>query len=200
MAESPLDADRPISTTSAQVADVRGTVVSGGQRWHVAWYPLTPAASPPGTPHGAEGNCVTATGEIVLVSRGGRGWAFPAGRPEAGESWLDTLRREILEEACATTRAARLLGFTQGTCVDGPECGLVLVRSVWRADVDVLDWNPLHEIRYRRVIDQDGLSNLLNPDPNPFARFHRRAIREAGFSCSESCLDEDLTAESVEPF
>ena len=48
----------------------------------MAWYP--PPLAPGGTPHGAQGVCVTSDGKIVLVSEDGEQWGFPAGRPEPG--------------------------------------------------------------------------------------------------------------------
>jgi hypothetical protein len=73
---------------------------SGGQQWLVSWHP--PPEPPDGTPHGAEGVCVTADGDVVVISPDGTIWDLPAGRPEPGESWEQTLRREMDEEACAT--------------------------------------------------------------------------------------------------
>ena len=91
-------------------------VHAGGQDLLVSWHP--PDAAPAGTRHGAEGVCVSG-GEVVLVSPDGRGWSFPAGRPEAEESWEEPLLREVREEACATVIQARLLGFSRGVCVVG---------------------------------------------------------------------------------
>src|ERR687887_1600450 len=95
----------------------------------VGWSP--PPDPPPGTPHGAAAVCVSG-GRVVLVSSDGRRWGLPGGRPEPHEQWADTLRREVAEEACAVVERARLLGFTRGVCVRGPEEGLMLVRSMWR--------------------------------------------------------------------
>ena len=36
--------------------------------------------------------------------------------------------------------------------MQGHEQGLVLVRSVWRADVRILAWEPEHEIEHRLVV------------------------------------------------
>jgi hypothetical protein len=73
-------------------------VWANGQGWLVSWHC---ASNPPdGTPHGAEGVCLTTAGDVVLVSQDGVRWSLPAGRPELGETWEDTLRREVLEEAC----------------------------------------------------------------------------------------------------
>jgi ADP-ribose pyrophosphatase YjhB (NUDIX family) len=66
-----------------------------------------------------------------MVSGDGDRWGLPGGRPEPGEDWADTLRREVREEACATVTGCRLLGFSRGVCVRGSEAGLVLVRALF---------------------------------------------------------------------
>jgi len=91
---------------------------SNGDDWRLAWHP--PPAAPPGEPHGANAFCVTADDDVVLISSDGARWGWPGGRPEPGESWQQTLEREILEEACARVTAARLLGFVREPCADGP--------------------------------------------------------------------------------
>ena len=142
----------------------------------MSWHP--PPDPPDGIPHGAEGVCVTPTGDVVLISSDGSAWDLPAGRPEAGETWEDTLRREMLEEACATVVAARLLGFNRGECVAGHEQGRVLVRSTWRADVSLGPWDPRFEIPYRRVVaPAEAWANLAG---SPFEAFIRRELLEAG--------------------
>jgi ADP-ribose pyrophosphatase YjhB (NUDIX family) len=154
---------------------VRIPVQSGGQHWLVSWHP--PPEPPDGTPHGAAGVCVTAGGGIVLVSPDGVSWDLPAGRPEPGESWEQTLRREMDEEACATVVGVRPLGFTRGQCVTGPERGLVLVRSVWRADVELRPWHARFEIAERRVVAAAAAEDL---EPVPGKRVmpqHHPVIR-----------------------
>src|SRR6266536_2226624 len=95
-------------------------VSSNGGDWSVGWYP--PPDPPPGTPHGAAAVCVS-DDRVVLVSSDGQRWGLPGGRPEPHERWVDTLRREVAEEACAQVASARLLGFTRGVCVGGPRRG-----------------------------------------------------------------------------
>lgn len=121
---------------------------------------------------------MTPAGEVILVSPDGRTWDLPAGRPEPGESWEDTLRREMLEEACATVRSARLLGFVRGECVAGHELGRVLVRSVWRAEVDVGPWDPQYEIPHRRIVPATEAMKIMGR--HPFASVIRRELHEAG--------------------
>jgi ADP-ribose pyrophosphatase YjhB (NUDIX family) len=155
-------------------------VVSGGQQWLVSWHP--PPDPPDGTPHGAEGVCVTPDGGIVIISPDGTTWDLPAGRPEPGETWEDTLRREMDEEACATVTAARLLGFTRGQCATGPERGLVLVRSVWRAEVGLRPWEARFEIAGRRVVAAAAVQDALSLRAHPFAALLQRALQEAGLA------------------
>jgi ADP-ribose pyrophosphatase YjhB (NUDIX family) len=128
---------------------VEFAVTSDGQGWRVAWHP--PPDAPPGTGHGSAAVCV-AGDRVVLVSGDGDRWGLPGGRPEPGEDWLDTLRREVREEACATVTSYRLLGFSRGACVRGPQAGLVLVRAWWRAEVRLDPWRPRFEIVRRRLV------------------------------------------------
>lgn len=169
-------------------------VWANGQGWLVSWHR---APRPPdGTPHGAEGVCLTAAGEVVLVSQDGERWSLPAGRPELGETWEDTLRREVLEEACARVLTARLLGFCRGACVAGPEEGLVLVRSIWRAEVELEPWEPQFEIRHRRLVAQDEVMDQLGIGSHPFAGVLRRTLHEAAITTgSPAQLEQVMDAD-----
>jgi ADP-ribose pyrophosphatase YjhB (NUDIX family) len=145
--------------------------------WSVAWH--LPNAVPEGTAHGANAFCVTADGGIVLISNDGVRWRWPGGRPEGDESWEETLRREVLEETCAIVVDARLLGFCRSACLSGHEQGRVLVRSVWRAEVDLLRWEPHFEIAYRRVVPMTRLLEHLWMEEG-FEPIFYRALAEAG--------------------
>ncbi|MGP3987257.1 NUDIX hydrolase [Streptomyces sp. 3N207] len=149
--------------------------VINGQIWHVAWHP--PPDPPSGTPHGAEAVCV-ADGRVVMVSREGVRWGLPAGRPEQHEQWVDTMRREVQEEACAVVTDCRLLGFSRGVCVRGPEEGLVLVRSMWRAEVRLAPWDPRFEMAHRRLLPAERAFQALAV-PEGLGPFYRRLFAEA---------------------
>ena len=127
---------------------------------------------------------MTALGPIALDGEERR-WGWPGGRPEPGESWEQTLRREILEEACATVTGARLLGFVRRRCVSGRERELVLVRSIWRAEVALGPWRPQHEIPFRRTIPASDLAGHLWIEPGA-EPIYTRAAREAGLTFSAS--------------
>jgi ADP-ribose pyrophosphatase YjhB (NUDIX family) len=152
-------------------------VRSNGGDWLIAWH--APTAAPQGTAHGANAFCVTADDRVVLISEGGQRWGWPGGRPEADESWEQTLRREVMEEACAAVVNARLLGFCRAVCLNGPEQGLVLVRSVWLAQVELLPWAPRFEITHRRVVQATELLTQLWMEEG-FEPIYHRALVEAG--------------------
>jgi ADP-ribose pyrophosphatase YjhB (NUDIX family) len=154
------------------------TASIGGQDWRVAWCHVSDP--PPGSPHGAEAVCV-ADRRIVLVSRDGQRWGLPAGRPEADEDWGDALRCEVREEACAEVTSATLLGFTRGVCVRGPQEGLVLVRSHWRAAVRLLSWQPRFEMVHRRLVPADEAFAQLSI-PEGLSSLYRRMFAAAGIS------------------
>jgi 8-oxo-dGTP pyrophosphatase MutT (NUDIX family) len=148
---------------------------ANNQEWIISWSP--PPTAPPGRPHGAAGVCVTSTNQVVLISANGVDWDLPAGRPEHDETWEQTLRREMREEACATVVTARLLGFSRSVCVAGPEVGLTLVRSFWRADVLLDAWEPQFEITHRQLMPAaEALAYL----PPVFWPIIHRALSEAG--------------------
>ena len=84
------------------------------------------------------------------------------------------------EEACATVLTARLIGFVQGSCLAGPERGRVLVRSIWRADVELGPWEPRFEIPHRRVVAPAVVADQLALDTHPLALVIRRELLEAG--------------------
>jgi ADP-ribose pyrophosphatase YjhB (NUDIX family) len=154
-------------------------VSSDGQDWRVGWYP--PPDPPAGTPHGAAAVCVSGS-RVVLVSSDGCRWGLPGGRPEPGERWVDTLRREVAEEACAVVTSCRLLGFSRGVCVQGPQEGLVLVRSLWRAEVRLERWAPRFEIAHRRLLPADEALRLVTVAEPTVGPIYRRMFVEAGIA------------------
>jgi uncharacterized membrane protein YdjX (TVP38/TMEM64 family)/ADP-ribose pyrophosphatase YjhB (NUDIX family) len=120
---------------------------ANGGEWRNTWHPA--GSAPEGKPHGSTGLCITPEGQVVLINQRGARWEWPGGRPEGDETIEETLRREMLEEICCRVTSARLLGFSRGACVSGHETGLVLVRSIWLAEVEVLPWDANFEVAER---------------------------------------------------
>jgi ADP-ribose pyrophosphatase YjhB (NUDIX family) len=159
---APLGPSTSDGTWEKYRAGVQWSVAIGDQRWVLTW--SSGATAPSGTNHGSLGVCLADEG-IVLVSRDGERWEFPAGRPERDESLLGTLRREVREEACAEVITSRVLGFTTSACVQGPEQGLVLVRSHWAARVRCDRWQPAHEITHRIEVPETDVMSVLTIEP-----------------------------------
>jgi hypothetical protein len=163
-----------------QMANVGESLVvhSAGQDWLTSWHPRRLPA-PDGKRHGSAGICITADGDVILVCEKDDAWDLPQGRPEGDEDWHATLEREVLEEACATVIGATLLGYNRGECIKGPEQGLVLVRSIWRATVTVHAWEPRYEIMQRVLLSPAEALAKMGLD-HPFRPFRLRAFHEAG--------------------
>jgi 8-oxo-dGTP pyrophosphatase MutT (NUDIX family) len=123
---------------------------------------------------------------VVLVSNDGQRWGLPGGRPGQHEGWADTLRREVDEEACAQVTSARLLGFTRGVCVRGSQEGLVLVRSMWRAEVRLKRWKPRFEMTHRRLLPAGEALRAVILAEGSMGPIYRRMFAEAElFSTSD---------------
>jgi hypothetical protein len=91
------------------------------------------------------------------------------------------MRREVREEACVEVTECRLLGFSRGVCVRGPQEGLVLVRSLWRAEVRLESWEPCFEMAYRRLLPAEEVFRSL-AIPKGLGPFYRRLFVEAGIA------------------
>lgn len=150
---------------------------AAGQVWLVSWFPATDR--PEGCDHGAAAVCLSGDGSAVIVSPDGVAWDVPAGRPDPGETPIETMRREVLEEACAIVTDARCLGFVRSRCIAGREEGLTLVRAFWLATVEVKPWAPKFEIRHRDFVAPAHLIERLGL-PDPLGQMLQRACAVAG--------------------
>ncbi len=90
------------------------------------------------------------------------------------------MRREVREEACVEVTASRLLGYARSECIAGREVGLILVRSLWRADVTIHDWEPNFEIPHRLLMPASDLTRDALDRLTAFTGIHMRALAEAG--------------------
>ncbi|MGY2893117.1 NUDIX hydrolase [Deinococcus sp. UYEF24] len=119
--------------------------------------------------------CFSGPGEIVLVSETGNEWNLPGGHPEAGETPTETLTREVAEEACAEVLACRLIGWQR---VDDPrEPAYLQLRYV--VQVHLHDFQPVHEIRHRRLVSPQDFLSTLSWGRSPIAAELLRVALEA---------------------
>jgi hypothetical protein len=85
----------------------------------------------------------------------------------------------VLEETGCCVSRALLLGFCRSTCQSGPEKGLVLVRSIWRGDIDLVPWTPQFEVKWRKVVPVADLLSEVSMEQG-LEPVYRRAVVEAG--------------------
>jgi len=56
--------------------------------------------------------CLNSHGEALII-KNEHGWGLPGGHPEKNESWEESLRREIEEEADCTIKNFKLIGYIE---------------------------------------------------------------------------------------
>jgi ADP-ribose pyrophosphatase YjhB (NUDIX family) len=116
------------------------------------------------------GAVAVAGDRLLLVRRGrepGRGlWSVPGGRVEAGESLVEAVERELLEETGVVARCGPLLGVAERR--DGDHHFVILdylvevpeaVPLVPGTDADEAAWVPLAEVTERPLVT--GLAGFL---------------------------------------
>lgn len=99
---------------------VKETFVFDGREVHLEWfergdYPKNKSISQ------VTGFCVNKAKETLII-KNKRGWGFPGGHPESGETPEETLMREIFEEAAVTIKNPRLIGYMEVT--DPQNCSI----------------------------------------------------------------------------
>lgn len=92
----------------------------------------------------------------LLIVRNGDIWTIPGGHPEVNETRLDTLNREVMEEACVTIKDIKYLGAVEVV----EDETYYQIRYTARVD-EILDFDEKWEISERKFIDLRELENYI---------------------------------------
>jgi len=93
----------------------------------------------------------------LLVVKSKKTWTIPGGHPIKGETKLQSLKREVMEEALVTLKNVKYLG-----AVEVVENGETYYQLRYTAKVkEELPFNPTHETNERAFVDLDDLINYI---------------------------------------
>src|SRR5215471_8509935 len=151
-----------------------------GRRVTFSWFD-PPFRPEPSHSNPAYGICFTEAEMIVLGAcdvDGERYWTLLGGGVEPGETLEGCLVREVMEEGCARVVESRYIGCQR---VDDPEHpagpGRYYQARFW-ARVELLPWDPQHEVDERRLVrPEDFLRALSCHHPGERAQDRGRAQR-----------------------
>ena len=93
----------------------------------------------------------------LLIVKNGENWTIPGGHPEAGENYLETLNRELWEEACVTLKDINYLGAVE--VVENGETYYQLRCTAYLKDLH--EFKQEWEISERKFVDLDDLANYI---------------------------------------
>ena len=93
----------------------------------------------------------------LLIVKNGKNWTIPGGHPEQGETQLQTLERELMEEACVTLKDVKYLG-----AVEVVENGETYYQLRYTAKVlEVLPFETKWETDEREFVSLEDLPNYI---------------------------------------
>lgn len=103
-------------------------------------------------------------GCVLMVRKDGtERFMQPGGKPEPGETLLDALRRELIEELDVDLPADRFTPVGQFRADAANEPGYIVEAIVWRARIDDLEVWPRAEIAEARWLDPADAGVPLAP-------------------------------------
>ena len=98
------------------------------------------------------GLCFTADRRVVLIADPYVGWSLPGGTVEPGEELVETLVREVAEEACARVTESEYLACQHVHDPENPQGRTSYFQSRWWARVELDDWEQRFETTARRLV------------------------------------------------
>ena len=108
------------------------------------------------------GYCVDDDGKILII-KNERGWTFPGGHPETGETPEVTLHREVAEEACVSVKNPKLIGYVEVKDPGNESIeGTHYIQLRYLAKIDkISDFKKEFEILERNFVDINSLSQYV---------------------------------------
>ncbi len=181
MSEAPIMSSTALGRMASDFEEM--PVPANGGDWRMAWHPA--GRVPAGQPHGANAYCVTARGNVVLISPGGSlHGAGPAAVPSEASHGRNAAQardaRRSVRDGSRRRDYSEFVKFEDASARPFEE-GRVLVRSIWRAEVTLLPWRPEHEIPFRRVVPARDLARHLWMEDGA-GPVYSRAAREAALA------------------
>jgi 8-oxo-dGTP pyrophosphatase MutT (NUDIX family) len=142
------------------VTEVEHIVRSDGRTFKVTWQ------SPPFMPPlvlttQAYAIAFTQNMEIVLVSMDRQKWNLPGGTVEPRETLIETLTRELWEEACAEVITAAYIGCQRVEDHDNPLGSQTYYQTRFWARVRLQPFEPQFETVARRLVPPDQFLTTL---------------------------------------
>jgi len=142
-----------------------------GRQVTFTWFDPPFRPEPPHT-NQAYGICFTEAGMIVLGAcddDGERYWNLLGGGVEPGETLEDCLIREVMEEGCARVADCRYIGCQRVDDPDHPTGPWRYYQARFWARVELLPWDPRHEIDERRLVRPEDFLRTLSWGSAPSA-------------------------------
>ena len=142
-----------------------------GHRVTFTWFDPPFRPEPPHC-NQAYGICFTEAGMIVLGACDGDGeryWNLLGGGVEPGETLEDCLVREVMEEGCARVAGSRYIGCQRVDDPDHPTGPWRYYQARFWARVELLRWDPQHEIDERRLVRPEDFLRTLSWGSAPSA-------------------------------
>jgi 8-oxo-dGTP diphosphatase len=142
-----------------------------GRRVTFTWFDPPFRPEPPHS-NQAYGICFTEAGMIVLGAWSGDGeryWNLLGGGVEPGETLEHCLIREVMEEGCARVVESRYIGCQRVDDPDHPTGPWRYYQARFWARVELLRWDPQHEIDERRLVRPEDFLRTLSWGSAPSA-------------------------------